>query len=510
MELSWYLKAKTRWTKVTNLNFMGGQIAMKLFTRTTQAIRNTVLFATVLATALVGSGALFSTAAQAANLSFNTVTDCDANAVIRCGAVTTAQLISRYNNGTSTNTAKSIHDIYAYFGISSAAIQSIGSTAVAGHVTKSGAVYVDGTSAAVATGAMTAGRQNMTGSTAVNFNGTTFYKRTPSVSFQSNSLSAFVVMKNGTFQYAILASCANPVTATPTPKPTPTPTPTPKVPNYTLNKEVAVKGSATYSKEISVNAAGHVVYRVTVKSTGTAPVTNLVVNDTLPAHVTYVSNTLTRDGNAVAGTDFFGKGITVSSLAPGVTTVFQFEAIVGADDLTTCTAATLKNVSNTTATGLPGNSSSANVNEQCVLVPVCTNLDITQGDNRTVTISQFSFADHGATFKNAVVNWGDNTATLPLPANTVIGQTHSFATDQTFTISVAVTFTQNGHDVVATGANCEKPVSFTTAPPVTPAAAPTVLVNTGAGSVVGLFAATSAVGAIAYRWFIGRRLNGQA
>jgi len=183
MELSWYLKAKTRWTKVTNLNFMGGQIAMKLFTRSTQAIRNTVLFATVLATALVGSGALFSTAAQAANLSFNTVTDCDANAVIRCGAVTTAQLISRYNNGTSTNTAKSIHDIYGYFGISSAAIQSIGSTAVAGHVTKSGAVYVDGTGAAVATGAMTAGRQNMTGSTAVNFNGTTFYKRTPECLF---------------------------------------------------------------------------------------------------------------------------------------------------------------------------------------------------------------------------------------------------------------------------------------------------------------------------------------
>jgi len=140
------------------------------------------------------------------------------------------------------------------------------------------------------------------------------------------------------------------------------------------------KRSATYSKEISVNAAGHVIYRVTVKSTGTAPVTNLVVNDALPAHVTYVSNTLTRDGSAVAGTDFFGKGITVSSLAPGVTTVFQFEAIVGADDLTTCTAATLKNVSNTTATSLPGNSSSANVNEQCVLVPVCTNLDITQGD----------------------------------------------------------------------------------------------------------------------------------
>jgi uncharacterized repeat protein (TIGR01451 family) len=485
---------------------------MKLFAKTTQAIRTTALFATVLATTLIGGGAFFSAAAQADNLSFNTVTDCNANAVINCGAVTTAQLISRYNNGTSTNTAKSIHDIYGSFGISSTAIQGIGSTAVAGTVSKSGAVYINGTAAAVATNAMTAGRQNMAGSTAMSFNGTTFYKRAPSVSFQSNSLAAFVVMKNGTFQYAILAACGNPVTATPTPKPTPTPTPTPKptpkVPSYTLNKEVAVKGSAIYSKDVTVDAGGHVVYRITVKSTGTAPVTNLVVNDVLPSHVTYVSNTLTRDGTTVAGTGFFGTGVTVSSLAAGATTVFQFEAIVGADDLTTCTAASLNNVSNTTATSLPGNSSSANVNEQCVTVPVCTDLDITKGDNRLVTVSQFTFAAHGATFKNAVINWGDNTATLPLPdANSVVGQKHSFAADQNYTVSVAITFTQNGKDVVATGANCEKPVSFTTTPPATPAA--TILVDTGAGSVIGLFAATSAIGAMAYRWFLGRRLSGQ-
>ena len=481
---------------------------MKLFTKTTQAIRSSVLFAAVLATTLIGGGAFFSAAAHAANLSFNTVTDCDANAVIYCGATSTAQLISRYNNGTSSNTAKSIHDIYSYFGISSSEIQSIGTTAVAGHVTKSGAVYVNGTTAAVATGAVTVGRQNIPGSSVVTSNGTTFYKRTPSVSFQSDSLAAFVVMKNGTFQYAVLASCANPVTATPTPKPTP------KVPNYTLNKEVAVKGSATYSKAVSVDAGGHVIYRVTVKSTGTAAVTNLVVSDTLPAHVSYVGNTLTRDGVAVAGTNFFGSGVTVSSLAAGATTVFQFEAIVGANDLTTCTAATLKNVSHTTATSLPGNSSSADVNETCVLTPVCTNLDITLGDNRLVTVSQFSYVAHGATFKSAVVNWGDNTSTTPIVDTTkVIGQKHSFAADQAYTVSVAVTFSQNGHDVVATGANCQKPVSFTSTPPVTPvkpATAPTVLVNTGAGSIVGLFGATSAIGAIAHRWFLGRRLNGQA
>ncbi|MEO8104757.1 MAG: hypothetical protein ABI602_00270 [Candidatus Saccharibacteria bacterium] len=480
---------------------------MKLFTTVKQIARNAAFVATALALTLVGGNALTPAVAHAANLSFNTVTDCDANAVIRCGAVTTGQLISRYNNGDGSNSATSIHNIFSSFGISSSAIQSIGSTAVAGHVTKSGAVFIEGNSVAVASGAVTAGRQNISGSTTVTVNGTTFYKRPPSVSFQSNSLSAFVIMKNGVFQYAILAACGNPVVATPTR------TPTPKLPSYTLNKLVAEKGSTTFTKNVDVTAGTHVIYRVTVASTGAAPVMNLVVSDKLPAHVSYVPGTLTRDGAAIAGTSFFSNGVTVSSLANGTTTVFQFEAIVGADDTTaTCTPASLTNVSNTTATSLPGNTSSATVNEKCVTTPVCTDLDITQA-GRQVTVSKFEFQANGATFVNAVVNWGDTTSTGALSDQTkVIGQQHTFDVSQVSpTISVAITFTQNGKTIVATGVNCQKPVVFPATPvtppttPVTPVA--TVLPNTGAGSVIGIFAATSAVGAVAYRWFLGRRLS---
>lgn len=58
----------------------------------------------------------------------------------------------------------------------------------------------------------------------------------------------------------------------------------------------------------------------------------------------------------------------------------------------------------------------------------------------------------------------------------------------------------------------------TTPPPVTPPAtttptptpvAPTKLVNTGAGSVIGIFAAATAAGAAAYRFVLGRRLSRQ-
>jgi hypothetical protein len=35
------------------------------------------------------------------------------------------------------------------------------------------------------------------------------------------------------------------------------------------------------------------------------------------------------------------------------------------------------------------------------------------------------------------------------------------------------------------------------------------LVNTGPGSIAGLFAVTSVIGAAAYRWTLGRRLSRQ-
>jgi hypothetical protein len=142
--------------------------------------------------------------------------DCDDNAVLRCGALTTGELQSKYH-GTG------VVGIFNHFGISGQDINNIGSTAVAGQVTKSGNVMVNGQ--VVATNAITAGRQNMPGSTLVMAGGVKFYQRPPSVSFASSSLPSFVVMKNNQFAFAIIASCGNPVAATPVAKPAPTPAP---------------------------------------------------------------------------------------------------------------------------------------------------------------------------------------------------------------------------------------------------------------------------------------------
>ncbi|HSW97872.1 MAG TPA: hypothetical protein VLF89_08660 [Candidatus Saccharimonadales bacterium] len=159
----------------------------------------------------------------------------DSNAIIWCGANSNgsaqpSRITYTYNHGDGHNSAKSIQNIYGsgFFGITSSEIQNLGSTAKVGSVTKSGDVIVGGK--VVATNAVTAGRLNISGSTKRTSNGTVFYTRPPKVSFLSNSLSAYVVMVNGKFKFAILISCGNPVIGTPkAPAPTPTPTkkPTP-------------------------------------------------------------------------------------------------------------------------------------------------------------------------------------------------------------------------------------------------------------------------------------------
>lgn len=133
--------------------------------------------------------------------------DCDDNAIIRCGAHSTAALINSYNS------SPYVQNVYAFFGISAADMSNLPANDVAGRVTRDGRVFVDGQSQAVATRAITGGRQDIGGSNKVTYHGSTFFVRPPSVSFQQDSLPAFVSMKNGNFQFAIIVSCGNAVRA---------------------------------------------------------------------------------------------------------------------------------------------------------------------------------------------------------------------------------------------------------------------------------------------------------
>jgi len=164
--------------------------------------------------------------------------DGDSNSVIWCGAdsggtARPSRITTAYNKGDGHNSAKSIQNIYgsAFFHISNSDIQHLSTIAKVGSVTKSGDVMLNGK--VVATNAFTAGRTKLTSScgssTRHQVGDTVFWTRKPCVSFNSNSIGAYIVMSNNKFKFAILISCGNPVIGTPKSSPTPTPTkkPTP-------------------------------------------------------------------------------------------------------------------------------------------------------------------------------------------------------------------------------------------------------------------------------------------
>ncbi len=149
----------------------------------------------------------------------------------------------------------------------------------------------------------------------------------------------------------------------------------------------------------------------------------------------------------------------------------------------------------------------------------CDALNIAADADRTVKITQFSTtATNGAVFSNAVVDWGDGSS--PLSSANVIGQTHQYGADGTYTITATAHFTVAGKDVTASGSQCTEQVTFSpttppkvtpppSTPPTTPPAAPTALVNTGPGSMIGLFSAATILGMVGYRRLLSRRLSRQ-
>lgn len=146
----------------------------------------------------------------------------------------------------------------------------------------------------------------------------------------------------------------------------------------------------------------------------------------------------------------------------------------------------------------------------------CKLVDVTaDASKRSVTAHVTGTVDN-ATIVGYEINWGDNS-----PVSHKQNDTHVYAKDGTYVIvtKVQVKFA-DGHTEWKTATACAKQVTFKgntpvvpvtpVTPPVTPGTGgPTTLVNTGPGSIAGIFAATSIAGAMAYRVFMARRLSRQ-
>jgi hypothetical protein len=409
--------------------------------------------------------ALMTTSGALADVSLGGGQNCDANAVVYCGATSASQLVTKYNGGDGQNSAASIQSIYNYFGITSSDVQSLPTVAVAGTVTKSGNVYVG--SQLVATNALTAGRQNITGSTTESDSGTTFYTRPPSVSFEQSSLNAYVVMSNGQFSFAILSSCGNPVKAIPVAPPAPTPQPA---------------------------------------SSGTCTNLSLTQSSDNPREVSAVATDTVQNGATLSGVSFnWGDGSSIQPSSPSLSAEHLYQQDGNYTVVATLTFNGSQSIPSVTCEAPITISTTA---------PVCGGLNIQVNGNK-VTVTNFTYSanNSGDAFDYATLNWGDSSPIVS--SNSISGQTHTYSIPGQYTIMATAYFNVNDQAAAYTGQDCQQALSLTpppstpTTPPVvtTAAAVTTTLANTGPGDVVGIFVGSVMAGALAYRKVLGRRLK---
>ena len=161
-------------------------------------------------------------------LAFNNLRLCSSNSIMKCGALSQEELVAKYDQ----NQEGDLKGIFQHYGLSREDIAS--SSVIPGKVYKDGRIEAGGKT--IATEAVSVGRHDIAGSTPFAMSevkGKTFYARSVGISFiSSNSMDAFIILKDGKFFRAILTACGNPVVGTPTPEPPVPPTPpvTPPVP----------------------------------------------------------------------------------------------------------------------------------------------------------------------------------------------------------------------------------------------------------------------------------------
>lgn len=448
--------------------------------------------------------------ATSADVSLGGPYDNNANAVTWGGVGNTQAVQSDYNHGDGHNSAASIDHIYNYFHISSSDINNLSNTAVAGSVTKAGNVYVG--NRLVATNAMTAGREYISGgSTRVNNAGTVFYARRPSVSFTSDRLTAYVVMKGGQFDFAILSSCGNPVTASPV---------APMTGRLTCQDLLVNPGA--------VDPNGAQAYTFTAKASATnATITsynfNLAGNsqtiNTNAQSVTSSSKTYNPGNYTVSVTVSGIAGNTFSTSPKSVTCSKSFT--VAANGTLACSALSLNLISTDPSTGdqtyaLVASASAANASIDKYVFNFGDSGNTTQTitTNAATATSQNFVYDAGQTYNpiyvtvygtssngNSVTSGGPNTTcatelSVPLLVITC---------NETNTCSPAPTCeSSTGQTYPAGSSQCEAAAS---ASPTTPTPTATQLVNTGPGDTILIFIGAATVGFLGYRTFLVYKLR---
>jgi hypothetical protein len=328
--------------------------------------------------------------------------NCNADAIIKCGAITETELLQDYDNNVGD-----VKHVYSHYGISRSDIAGTTSQIKHGTVYQNGNVVVEGKT--VATGAYSVSRVKYTSAgepRTVTINGTTYYEG-PSMAIFLQPVDAFVMFRNGQFYRAVLSACGNPLMATPV-KP-------PVQPVYSCDSLKATKITRTEFKFTSAATAknGAEIVNYTYDfGDGKKQTTGASVN-----------HTYAKPGN-------YTVTVTVNVKVNGV-----IKPVTGAQ---------------------------CKVTIKVEAVPVkplyaCNSLtaQIVKAETRTYEYTLSYTAEGGATLKKVVYNFGDST-TQTYDAAKASKVQHSYASAGSYKTTATLYFNvNNGTEVVEKVLTCE-------------------------------------------------------
>jgi uncharacterized repeat protein (TIGR01451 family) len=259
----------------------------------------------------------------------------------------------------------------------------------------------------------------------------------------------------------------------------------PTQPNYTIAKAVSKSANGPFSANVTVPSGTTVYYQITVASTGTAPVANVNVSDSLPKDIAYTAGTLKQDGTALSSsnaTSFFGNGIVLASIKNQTSVVFTYSAVAGntpTDADPSCMAESLTNTGYISKTGLSKQQGSATANTTCKQQVkgslACVSIAANAGNIDTAGNQSYTFTGNATaasatvkTYTFTVTNTvtGKVVATIPVNSNnTSVTTSAQQLAPGSYAAKVTVDGTDNYGNPITAPANGQCATTFTVKTP---------------------------------------------
>ena len=281
-------------------------------------------------------------------------------------------------------------------------------------------------------------------------------------------------------------------------------------PDLQLVKEVKVKGTQGWQKEISTKPGTRIQFRLSTKNISNSTLNQVNVRDVLPPHLSVVPGSV-RMIDATQDTvqndaPLFGGGLGLGTYPSGGIRYIIFDTTTNAD-FSGCTVR-LRNLAYAKSQQTPTeeqdsavvNVTKENCNEVTPLY-ACDLLTATKtGKGREVKFNAAASASGGATVTRYIYEFGDGTPALTTDKTEVV---HTYAGDGPFAARLTVQVRVGNETKTAESPKCAAAISFTT-PPTTPPTTPGKLPQTGPGSVIAIFLAVTGAGTFGY-YIIARR-----